>query len=446
MDKIDLNTILNRNSIEKEIEDLLENFNKANVKRGIFIHGNRGIGKTQFVLKLLRKLNYDIIYYDNTTIRNKVLIESIGNETCCKTNVHSLLTNKPKKIVIVIDDIDGMNCGDKNGIISLIKLIRLKKTKKQKLEAISNNPIICINNKTNDKKIIELMKVCNVFELDNPTNEQLIDILINVKPDIFKYDKNTNNIIRNNILEFLDNKLTSFKKIIFYEKNERIYDIFYNNYNNKINNNNFNIKSITKSFLEKYYDFSKLNSVLECDRTIVSLLFHENIINNLNQSSEHLDIYLKLLDNFIFCDYIDRVIFQKQIWQLIEINYIIKLFYNNNILKNNNLLKNNSIENIIFTKVLTKYSSEYNNYIFIYNLLQYFQIEKKDIFLFFYINSNINNITKLSDSLNIFNISKLEILRIIKLINNIINYKVDNKKIDASNDCEYENDNNLNID
>ena len=36
-----------------------------------------------------------------------------------------------------MDEIDGMNNGDKGGINSLIKLIRPKKTKKQKLEEVT---------------------------------------------------------------------------------------------------------------------------------------------------------------------------------------------------------------------------------------------------------------------------------------------------------------------
>ena len=40
-----------------------------------------------------------------------------------------LLYGKSKKIAIVMDEIDGMNSGDKGGINSLIKLIRPKKLK-----------------------------------------------------------------------------------------------------------------------------------------------------------------------------------------------------------------------------------------------------------------------------------------------------------------------------
>ena len=427
MQNIDLNTILERNHIANEIENILNSFNKDDkFKRGIYIYGDSGIGKTKFILTLLKKLDYDIIYYDNSVIRNKSLIDNIGANNLSNTNVFSLLTNKPKKMVIVIDDIDGMNYGDKNGIISLIKLIRVKKTKKQKLENITSNPIICINNKNNDKKILELMKVCHTFELKNPNNEQLIQIINGILPNIFRYNNAQNKIIKKNILHFLNYNLISVNKIVFYEENNIIYNKFFDNYLPSINETNENIKIITKDFLENYYNFDKINNILESDRTILSLLFHENIIQNLD--NKHLDIYLTILDNFIFSDYIDRIIFQKQIWQLTEMNYIIKLFFNNFILKSNDLLRKINLEDIIFTKILTKYSSEYNNYIFIYNLLQSFLMEKKDIYTLFYNYNSNYEINEILYKLDNYNISKLEIIRIIKFINQLINYNDNNTK------------------
>tara|TARA_Y100001970_G_C14217271_1_gene850430 strand:- start:426 stop:1745 length:1320 start_codon:yes stop_codon:yes gene_type:complete len=434
MDNIDLNSILERNSIANEIEEILNNFNTEKYKRGIYIYGDSGIGKTKFILNLLKKINYDVIYYDNSIIRNKSLIENIGSNNLSNTNVYSLFTDKPKKMVIVIDDIDGMNYGDKNGIISLIKLIRVKKTKKQKLENITNNPIICINNKNSDKKILELMKVCHSFELKNPTNNQLLKIINTIIPNIFRYSKKDNEFIKKNILSFLNNNLMSINKLIFYENNDIIYNKFFNNYISNINESNENIKLITKDFLANHYNFDKINNILESDRTILSLLFHENIIQLLDK--KHIKIYLKILDNFIFSDYIDRIIFQKQIWQLTEMNYIIKLFYNNFILKTNYLFSNIEFEDIIFTKILTKYSSEYNNYIFIYNLLQSFLLEKKDIYVLFYnysVNYDINDIVYKLESNNI---SKLEIIRIIKFINQLINYTEKNEKINENIDME----------
>jgi Cdc6-like AAA superfamily ATPase len=48
-------------------------------------------------------------------------------------NIMSLFNKKIRKIAIVMDEIDGMNNGDKGGINTLIKLIRPKKTKKQNM-------------------------------------------------------------------------------------------------------------------------------------------------------------------------------------------------------------------------------------------------------------------------------------------------------------------------
>ena len=127
-----------------------------------------------------------------------------------------------------------MNYGDKNGIVSLIKLVRFKKTKKQLKESYSNNPIICINTNYTDKKIIELMKIRTVFELNVPTNEELLNLLNYITPNIFCYTENINNIIKKNILLFLNNNLFSLKKIYFYYNNNFIYEKFYNYYNFKM--------------------------------------------------------------------------------------------------------------------------------------------------------------------------------------------------------------------
>jgi hypothetical protein len=47
-----------------------------------------------------------------------------------------MMNKKIKKIAIVMDEVDGMNNGDKGGITSLIKLIRQKKTKNKKKETV----------------------------------------------------------------------------------------------------------------------------------------------------------------------------------------------------------------------------------------------------------------------------------------------------------------------
>ena len=70
-------------------------------------------------------------------IRNKNVINEITKYNMSNVNVVTMFQKK-KKIVILMDEIDGMNNGDKGGINALIKIIRPKKTKKQKQEEFSS--------------------------------------------------------------------------------------------------------------------------------------------------------------------------------------------------------------------------------------------------------------------------------------------------------------------
>ena len=75
---IDYNAILNRKEIEQKIIEDLNNFenNKDNnkFKRGFYIYGDTGIGKTSFVNNLLKSLDYDIILYNQDFVKLLLLI------------------------------------------------------------------------------------------------------------------------------------------------------------------------------------------------------------------------------------------------------------------------------------------------------------------------------------------------------------------------------------
>jgi len=63
---------------------------------------------------------------------------------------------------------------------------------------------------------------------------------------------------------------------------------------------------------------------------------------------------------------------------------LIKTFYNNYIFhKETNNLELENLNEIRFTKVLTKYSTEYNNSLFIQDLSQKLSMDKKDLLSFF---------------------------------------------------------------
>jgi SpoVK/Ycf46/Vps4 family AAA+-type ATPase len=440
MNHIDFNNILNRDSIKEEIKNLLKNFNQNknnfSVKRGIYIYGAAGIGKTQFINNILKELDYDIVNYDAGDIRNKSVIDTITRQNMADKSIISLFTKVQKPIAIVMDEIDGMNSGDKGGINSLIKLIRPKKTKKQKLEEISYNPIICISNYHIDKKINELMRVCESFEIPTPMDEQIIMLIKKILPKI-----SNNNVLLNNLTHYiqgdlrkLDNILNIYKNKNSIIKSEIIENIF------SLKSLNKDAKEITKNLLIKQYSFKDHNTLMnETDRTIVGLLFHENIIDyiSLKNKKDNIKLYLKILNNICFSDYIDRITFQKQIWQFNEMSSLLKIFYNNKIFHQENSESKTLKKDIRFTKILTKYSTEYNNQIFIQNLCQQLNLDIKDMFSFFNDLKKNNNEEESFKILETYEISKLDINRINRYIERYNDYKVKiSKNTDEDLDSE----------
>ena len=186
--KLDFNEIFERTDLVLKVKKLLREFNDKkhdlSVKRGIYVYGSPGCGKTEFVIRLLNSMSYDAVRYDAGDIRNKSVIDTITKHNMSDQSVMSIFEKTPKRIAVVMDEIDGMNTGDKGGITSLIKLIRPKKTKKQKTEDYTMNPIICIGNYEMDKKIKEIMKVCHVIEILAPTQCQMRSLIGEAMPSI----------------------------------------------------------------------------------------------------------------------------------------------------------------------------------------------------------------------------------------------------------------------
>ena len=422
MEQLNLNRILNREEQEKEIKNILKEFeaNKTNLlfKKGIYVYGDPGTGKTSFVVEILKELNYDIIKYDAGDIRNTSVIEDITKHNMSDKNIMSLFNRKVKKIAIIMDEIDGMNNGDKGGINSLIKLIRPKKTKKQKLEEVTMNPIICIGNYRVDKKIKELMKVCNTIELKTPNQLQILNITGVLFPTI---DSN----LKTKLISYIQGDLRKLNNMYnLYKNKPNIFTCELIDNILQIKSYNDDTKKITNKLMNEYFPLNEHNNIMnETDRTSVGLLWHENIIDVIEKMDKKKSIpfYIAQLDNICFADYIDRITFQKQIWQFNEMSSLIKTFKNNKLYHETFACKNKfTPSEIRFTKVLTKYSTEYNNSLFIQKLCQKLGMDKKDLFGFFTELSNNYENSEIVNLLDNYEISKLDINRIYRYIEKYI--------------------------
>lgn len=429
----DYSATLGRSGIVSEITDILNSFedrcSDVQFKKGVYIYGSPGTGKTHFVVNLLKNMGYDVITYDAGDVRNKSMVDTITSNNISNRNVLDMMNKKVKKIAIVMDEIDGMNNGDKGGINALIKLIRQKKTQKQRLENVTLNPIICIGNYYMDKKIRELMKVCHTFELKTPSPIHMEHLL--------KYNVSAIKIAsyKDMLLDYIQGDLRKLDFVVNLYKNKShliTHDILQNIF--QIKSYNEDSKRLTATLFNEYIPFQDHNTRMnDTDRTVIALLWHENLADALSvlPQSKQLTFYVKILENMCFADYIDRITFQNQIWLFNEMSSLIKTFYNNKLYHETVQIQQKQFhhDEIRFTKVLTKYSTEYNNQTFLTNICLELNLDKKDMVAFFqefrmkYLTVDISDILSVPSNCehieNMFdgyNISKLDVRRMYRFL------------------------------
>lgn len=420
---------LDRQKLVADIRDVLFRFDaerhNVNFKKGLFLYGSSGSGKTALILRILRDMGYDAVTFNTSDTRNKALVDTITQHNLAEKSVMSMFhaaasgtTSVARKIAVVMDEIDGMNSGDKGGITSLIKLIRQKKTKKQKSEETSWNPVICIGNYYTDKKLRELMKVCHTFEVPRPTAAQTMRLAQALLGRVGGVDGDDASItfVRSAALSCRGDlrKLDHFLRMhlscpgLLSSPVGRAALLESKSYVE-------NVKMVTKQLFSRPHALEAHSEVMnDTDRTIVALLWHENLADAIQRGSEAeqegnadpgvdamsvvvaaattkrvpaLLFYQRVLSNICFADYMDRITFQNQIWQFNELTSILKTFYTQKMYhewRRQSCLENQeTVGEIRFTKVLTKYSTEYNNSMFVQGLCQLLDMDQRDVFSFF---------------------------------------------------------------
>lgn len=419
----------------------------------IFVYGKAGVGKTEMVRHILQRMEYDVVHYDSGDVRNKSVFEHLGKTTAPTNNVYHLFHQKIKRIVVVMDEIEGMNNGDRGGINSLIKLIRPKATSSSTSSSTSTSStktrakakvredtdgsfmcsIICICNHNIDKKISEIMKLCHTIYLAPPTPEQMERI---AKRYVLRWSERCRSIIRccNGDVRKLFLNVDLLNKLEVPPKEatvprgkQRAIDVAEAAiYENMFN---VNVKSIVYNLLRgSIHSENHQFAINDSNRTMISLIWHENIVDYLDWSdAKHsLDTYHEFMKNMCTGDYVDRITFQKQIWQLNEMTSYIKVLYNHHILLERRAFDQTKLSalsptDVRFTKVLTKYSSEYNNYLFLQLMCHKLGVDRKDVLSLIACCAYKHraNMAAVLDELSAYKISLLEVKRIYKFIQKI---------------------------
>lgn len=378
-----LETIMDRTSVRDTILATLINDNAP----ATFVQGDSGSGKTSFITNLLARNAYNSIYYDVCNYQ-KTILDDIDNNLSGYNDVINMFKKKRPRNVIVIDGVEAMNCIDRSSINHIIQMIRKRKT-----NHLSMNNIIFISSNNADKGITDLTKLCSVIKLHRPTDVEQHDII-----DLYT----NSSVVRDDIAAVAKNDM---RKIYMY------IDLMISAIVEKPVNPCFlcmNVHGIIDAIRSDGNSCHKiLNITNETNRTIISLIWYENLVDFIKCESddEYIAAYLACLNHICTGDYIDRVIFQKQVWQLNEPSFCIKVIAVRNVIKD---CLHPDLGEVRFTKVLTKYSNEYNNLQFIISLCDRLGLDRCDMMCFF-TNSQNNDYKR-------YNITDVEYRRIMRFM------------------------------
>ena len=325
-----IRTLCGNHNIYSSILIWLQTFNydiKISAESCIIVAGPTSIGKSYSINSICNYLDYEITLIDNNNCHNSQYLKDI----ICKSTSSSfiqILTNNFKKKVIIIDNFDSLFISDKTINLTLLKILLDNKLK--------NIPIICVSNNDIIKKIGDIKKVCNIYTLTTPNNDEITEILQSKDVDINNIDKLCSN--SNGNLNKLFRDITNDNNDILYSDS-----IDYTSDINILYSTNFN-RSQTKKILIK-------------DPWMIPLKFHENLIINLNNRNISLNKYNEYYKSFMYimCIY-DYYMFKENIEFCVEL-FASKVYYLS-ILK----YKNNATSNIgNFTKMLSYLSLQKKN-------------------------------------------------------------------------------------
>ncbi len=336
----------------KQINDIkifLQNFDENSKKKIedkiLLILGPSGSCKTTICNCIFNECNYEPIKFDLFSSNNL-------KDNILQGLQHNTLDNmfsKKKKRVLFLDDIDLICQYEKTFISFVIKLIKT-----------INIPIICTSNSIDDKKISELRKKATKIYIRRIGYKECFQFINNI------IQKENININLEKVLTIVNNNNSDIRLILSnlskYLNNDDDIDTIISSKDTYID---YGLFDFVKEIFSKNINDDELNNIIHNDCSLISLLLHENMLNEFNKiknksiiKEKLLDSIINILDFYKISDNLEKYTFINNDWYLYEHIYILKILTINHEINQYSRIKKD--ENIIFTQLLTKSSLRFN--------------------------------------------------------------------------------------
>ena len=392
-----INEILHRLQMEKQIKKQIKKMDKKDntIKHCFYINGPVGVGKTEFVRHLLRGMKYKYIYHSCIGLKHTFLLNTIEENRFQLRTMETFFNKKKSNVfAVIIDDIHYSNTQDKKYLLQIIDLLK-KRKKKTPLYV----PFFFIGNVDVNKQLKALLQIADEYTLQKPLQYQIKQIL-----QLDKIDD-----VTNKDLTYIDGNLHNLETYKQMKKCNLSYSSLFSHDQGK-----YKINTITNVLLNQGIERQQYNKIVEeSTKTSIGLMYHENIAEYIKYM--YIPFYMRMLNHYIYSDYIDRIIFQKQLWILNDNSCMMKSWETTLYYDDYNI-QFKATKPIRFTQILTKYASEYNNFCFIRTICDILQLDFRDIYHMLQIKNH--------DYFYHHGLTKLQVDRLYKLYGNIYNIEM----------------------
>ena len=149
--------------------------------KAVLISGPPGIGKSSAASIIAKQLGFEVTEVNASDTRGKSSSDVKDGVSGKASNaIREMVTNRamsffggaPKKMCLIMDEVDGMSGGDRGGVMELITCIKLSKI-----------PIICICNDKYNQKLKSLQNYTQDMPFSRPTKPQILNRMLKIAAD-----------------------------------------------------------------------------------------------------------------------------------------------------------------------------------------------------------------------------------------------------------------------
>ena len=251
----------------------------------VYMYGPSGVGKSLIAELLLGGRDRHIVQMNAGDIRSKKRIQEmleklLSNKSIdmmrkkklvqSKKHIIPVISPSSWQVAIIMDDIDGMSCGDKGGLHELFAVVE------QQLKHFRTYvPVVCISTKPYDKKVPK--QLIKEVLLEYPKHEEILEFL----ETIIEKENLKNQINSEQLNQLIKASGLNIRKCLIYlEELKDMQSLTFEGFQTE--SIDMNLFEVTDSIYTTPLRISQIYKVYNFDTNLIPMMIHENILKQIS--------------------------------------------------------------------------------------------------------------------------------------------------------------------